>query len=561
MVIKLLFSFILILSAQKISGALPCNSSLQKFFVDTPERKIKRLEEAALRLEDIPFDNDISTDRLKLLKANSDLGKILKQISTRDQKSTHFSFWLPFEEALMTEDIVANPEQVQRILQAFNALMSDPILKSKNIRELILINSIQAKKSTIAVLDRLSKFYSIALGHEVDLTDTKQLLKFYGVQKKADLGQRIRELKDQNIARANELKPVLNAEFTGNERYERLYQKLLFQIFPDRRQIPLKRSASNFILSRLDESITTEIVEGLVLDEELKAKYLKAIATVEESRKVQTDSNRNIASTLVLIIINAYKDAKGLNDPLVRGIIDSQVVVDAQIIGIRNAVQLDARIRDIIDIKFSEYIDQVDQLNARRLALFEKVSTIRNEHPEIASKLNEIENAIPKKEIDDIDEDLIEAERKLSKIESELDRLFEDTLAEVEPEDINSLVGLNYRWERLRANKAYRADGIDYDNIVFSPAVVNFFKNDPRLGSRFLAALKKSYVAIKKSSGLRRLPGIHKDFRDIKMIRGHGKIRIVGKLIERRIHFFYIHDSEEAYKDAQMKSLIERFSP
>ena len=558
---KLLFSFILILSAQITYSALPCTSSLQKFFADTSERKIKRLEDAALRLEDIPFDNEISSDRLKLLKSNSELGKILKQISTKDQKSTHFSFWLPFEEALMTEEVVANPEQVQRILQAFNALMNDPIIKNKNIRELVLTNTIQSKKMTIAVLDRLSKFYSIALGYEVDLTDSKQLLKFYGVQKKADLGQRIRELKDQNIARSTELKPVLNAEFTGNERYERIYQKLLFRIFPERRQIAIPRRSSNFIQSRLDEEITSEIVNGLLLDDELKAKYLKAIETIREKKAARGDSDRNIAATYTLIIINAYKDAKGLDDPIVRGILELKEVTDSQIIGIRNSVQIDARMRDIIEIKFSEYVDQVEQLNARRLALFEKVSSIRQEHPEIGEKLNAIENTIPKKEIDDFDEDLIAIESELSSLERELDQLFEDTLSHVEPEEINSLVGLNYRWERLRANKVYRANGIDYDDVVFSPTVVNFFKNDPRLGSRFLTALKKSYVAIKNSSGLRRLPGIHKDFRDIKLIRGHGKIRIVGKLINGRIHFFHIHDSEEAYKDAQMKALIERFNP
>lgn len=137
---------------------------------------------------------------------------------------------------------------------------------------------------------------------------------------------------------------------------------------------------------------------------------------------------------------------------------------------------------------------------------------------------------------------------------------YELFLTHQDNETIVDFEGLNFSWERLVPHRSYRFGSInaDYTEVMFNKDVVDYFAHDPSLGSRFLAALSKSYVSNLGSSGLRRL-NIHPQFRDIKIVGGKGKKRIIGALVGERIHFFKVYDSEKTYDYEQIKKWVNQY--
>src|SRR5690606_38057217 len=121
-------------------------------------------------------------------------------------------------------------------------------------------------------------------------------------------------------------------------------------------------------------------------------------------------------------------------------------------------------------------------------------------------------------EIQDFQKDLTDIANQLKEINLQKDILTEKILETVSKDSITNFDDLNFRWDRLTADKVYELKGLDYTAVVFTKDVVNAFEHNLLTGSRFLAALSKSYVSIKNASGLRKLSGIHEGFRDIKVI-------------------------------------------
>lgn len=142
-----------------------------------------------------------------------------------------------------------------------------------------------------------------------------------------------------------------------------------------------------------------------------------------------------------------------------------------------------------------------------------------------------------------------------------IDKLLQEWSRQKQRIDIEYFNQLDFQWELLLPQKAYKIKGLDYDSVVFSAEVIEFFKRNPERGSYFLAALSKGYVAHQNSSGLRKINSIHPDFRDIKLLKHGGKVRIVGRLVDHTIHFFFIYDDERPYNTPEMHRLVQRFHP
>jgi hypothetical protein len=140
-----------------------------------------------------------------------------------------------------------------------------------------------------------------------------------------------------------------------------------------------------------------------------------------------------------------------------------------------------------------------------------------------------------------------------------IDKLLQEWSRQKQRIDIDFFNQLDFQWELLLPQKAYKIKGLDYQAVVFSAEVIDFFKKNPERGSFFLAALSKGYVAHQNSSGLRKINSIHPDFRDIKLLKHGGKVRIVGRLVASTIHFFFIYDHERPYDTPEMHRLIQRF--
>ncbi len=125
--------------------------------------------------------------------------------------------------------------------------------------------------------------------------------------------------------------------------------------------------------------------------------------------------------------------------------------------------------------------------------------------------------------------------------------------------DITYFSQLNFQWDLLVPFKAYKVTGLDYESVVFTSDVVDFFQKNLERGSYFLAAFSKGYVAHQNSSGLRKINAIHPEFRDIKLLKHGGKVRIVGRLVGRTIYFFMIYDQDRAYDMVEMQRAIQKF--
>lgn len=140
-----------------------------------------------------------------------------------------------------------------------------------------------------------------------------------------------------------------------------------------------------------------------------------------------------------------------------------------------------------------------------------------------------------------------------------IDKLLQEWSRQKQRIDIEFFNQLDFQWELLLPQKAYKIKGLDYHSVVFSAEVIEFFKRNPERGSYFLAALSKGYVAHQNSSGLRKINSIHPEFRDIKLLKHGGKVRIVGRLVGGTIHFFSIYDQDRPYVTPEMHRLIQRF--
>jgi hypothetical protein len=139
------------------------------------------------------------------------------------------------------------------------------------------------------------------------------------------------------------------------------------------------------------------------------------------------------------------------------------------------------------------------------------------------------------------------------------ENLLQEWSRQKQREDIEFFNQLDFQWDLLIAQKPYKLSGLDYDAVVFGAEVIAYFQRNLERGSFFLTALSKGYVAHKNSSGLRKINAIHPDFRDIKLLKHGGKVRLVGRLIGRTIHFFYVYDDDRAYDDGEMYRLIQRY--
>jgi len=240
---------------------------------------------------------------------------------------------------------------------------------------------------------------------------------------------------------------------------------------------------------------------------------------------------------------------------------DCRQVLKPAVVNTGSARTLEDYTRAVVEENIADYIEQADRINARIKNLQESINRALSRFPNYGDQVFQLREKLTTLEVLDFESNIENIDEKLMSIEFSLDEMIEAALKDTRNENISDFKDLNNRWGRLIAGKKYNIEGVGYQSVVFTDAVINHFSERPLLGTRFLAAFSKSYVAVKGSTGLRRLPNIHTDFRDIKIIKSHGKTRIVGKLIGDTIHFFHIYESDKAYNTGHMDNLIENYQP
>lgn len=144
----------------------------------------------------------------------------------------------------------------------------------------------------------------------------------------------------------------------------------------------------------------------------------------------------------------------------------------------------------------------------------------------------------------------------------ELNQIIESILADHQKQSIVDFRELNFRWSRVLEDHAYKIEGLDFDEVIFGKETLDFFVRDTeRLGDRFLSALEKGYVRQKGETGIRKAPDIHRDFRYLKVKKSHGKVRILGKIVGRKLYLFSIFNKDENFDQDKIRHLMNHFNP
>lgn len=496
---------------------------------------------------------------LKKLKSPSKLMTVLKKIYQIGPEAFNFILWLPLERKIFDRPELENPVFVKQVESVYDQYIEE--FKKAQIGPLYSIISkgkmgvVDAKKNLAKYLKRYELLLSLTYGEPINLFDESGWVKVYNLNSLSELSSKI----EQNYLENRELHSRIKNILTLSGQPEALFNTLIEEFFDVTQGTEFRNDARGFLIRNVNRPLVEELIVELRLGERLEKKYLDQIETMS---KLPTNKHYRISLGYCLLVFRAYLETHEhilgfTNLPKKVRTFSPQTFIS-----LKNTLLYKKMLRAIEDEKYSEYINRSEILNMRRSSLEEKIFDLKTRYPQFQDEILKLEISLQKiLEINDFDNDLDFIENEINDLEVRRDLLTEKILETINKENIVHFEDLNYRWERLLPEKTYMLKGIDYNSIVFSKNVIEHFEYNMVVGARFLAALSKSYVAIKKASGLRKLQNIHEDFRDIKLIKTGSKIRIVGKLVGKTIYFFYVYEEDKPYDGRAIGQLVEKYRP
>ncbi len=418
-----------------------------------------------------------------------------------------------------------------------------------------------AKIELIKALKVYSAFLTDLTGKEINLLRQDHFLEFFGLSKRNEIAHFLqtldREFSDiiNRQRRSNNVEPVETRH---------LFYRLIEYFFGEgNRQIFNKNDLG--VVSRIaDSAEAIRLIKALRLPEKDEALFLSEIAEIADQVAGNNSTKMAVQHLMnALVVIKASEAVFGKSDSVYIPFLKNNQFEPKSYLSIRSMIEHSEHVRVVTEAKIANYLDKTDSHNARIADMDASLTRISERSTsDIEKRVTALRTELRELEIKDFDRNLDRRSQALLLLEIKLDQLREDVAKRTRRESISDFFELNNRWQRLIPEKAYLLDGTDYKAVTFSDDVIAFFDNNPLLGARYLATLGKNrYVAVKKQSGLRRLPSIHPDFRDIKVIRSHGKIRIIGRLVDDTLHFFHVYNSDKPYDNKSIERIVEQFSP
>jgi hypothetical protein len=533
----------------------------QEMHADKGPQLLARIEQAVVNIPETTSDtlNAIPMEKMVLLRTNSDLEKTLGVIAKRKNATLPFVFWTKLEESLFTSLEMETREYVKEVEEVYKLFRIqfnyDVFMETfKLIKKPKKANL--AKRKIIAELERMSFFLSQIYQKEIDLLNPAHLLEFFGVSKRVELGQALQEIAKKNLALNGRISSLLSEEGSSSDLGEQAWT-LLRKHFNMERNTRFHRSYQAFYENKFSFETIRDLIEKLHLPTNVEAQYLKQLKDIIASESLESHGKKR-ASTLLMY--KAYFEVFPESEVTFGVFKPTQSLEYQQFLMMQSGINQRSRLIERTNIKLDHIIDQVERIEASVSGLNDKVKGLAEEYPNIANQMEDAIKDLPIEDLIDLSEDQLKLlTRNIRSAEKQVDELLEAEVERLGIESIKRFSALNYNWKRVRPDHPYRLVGTDYKSVVFHKDVVDFFKHQEDIGDRFLAALSKSYVPHVNASGLRALTKIHPEFRDIKLLRKGGKIRIYGRLVGDTIHFFGIHAKDEAYKNAQMAKTIESF--
>lgn len=503
-------------------------------------------------------EEEITTEDLKKFKVPSRLMTALKRVSHNRENAFDFIVWTTLERKIFNSPEKENQDFIRKVEPVYHAYTDEfkkipigylyaTIVKGK-------LGSAEAKKKVARQLKRYSYLFTLTYGEPINLLEESGWLKVFDIEDLSQLNARIDENYFKNRNLYNRIKQILKETQSPGTFFHSLTEE-----FFGYRELDFKNDAHGFLVRNITPEVIKELIVELRLGDRLQKKYFDL---VDFMMTFETNANYRIPLGLTLIFFKAYME---VNEDVVgfTNISVSERVFSPQLfLGLKRTLMHKKILNAIEDERYSSYIDRSEALNSKHKDLEFKILDLKNRYPKYIVEISKLETALGRiPEINDFDDDLDSIEKRLGALEVQRDELTEKILETVTKESIVHFEDLNFRWERLIPDKSYEVKGLDYNSVVFSKNVVERFQQQTLTGARFLAAFSKSYVGMKKSTGLRKLPALHIDFRDIKVIRTGNKIRIVGRLVGKTIYFYHIYEEDRPYDNKFMFHLIDNFKP
>ncbi len=421
-------------------------------------------------------------------------------------------------------------------------------------------SSYQGKVGLIEVLKMYSLVVSQALGRDYNLLKQDGLFDLFGVKTRRELEEKVRDNENEYSAFIQRIQEFIVQKSVRNLGH--VEQDLVTHFFKDPHARPFTVQDRSFF----QRNGSYEEVQALIIQLRLSAAqqemYLNDLLILKNGHPQNNEGARRQQHRMnALVLMRAAEEVYGQLSFIYNRRLESGFFDYHSYIQLRQLIEGAETARVIVEEKMSDYVDRSDALNARIEEALETLGTIARRHPDRQQEADALRETLNSLEVRDFERNLDRRSQEVFKIEMQIDRVREEIATQRRRESIEDFYDLNNRWQRLIPDKTYNLDGVDYSKVSFTADVISHFSANPLLGARYLAALTKSYVAIKKESGLRRFPSIHPEMRDIKIIRRHGKIRIVGRLVGDTIHFFYVYASEKPYTNRQMEKIVDQFRP
>lgn len=556
--IKILtLTFFLFYFLSSLAQAFTCSSILN---TKPNYEPLSRLEQA-LDLLGSSEVNLSKEDILKFSHPKTGAVRVLKMMAKDLATGLIHQFWVRFEVDLFGHRDLEKAGYVQEVqilysqyLDAFPTNLTAEVkdLSSKRrqrVAKLVLVRSLKL----LTVIS--SEFY----GKNYDLLTEEGLLKFFQAESKRELPEKLSYYKGANQDLNSRIKDLLEIDTNNPYSYRRFLMKELFGLSVNARLgfHPLDKS---FFMRNASKREVVDLLKRLRLDAKFESEFLSKLDMVEGNY----DRVRlHLMNGLILIkayllkyeTIPSYTGREGESLDNIR-LLYSHV---------RDRINRDewARLRE--DKRFEDYLSQAETLNERYQVIEARLERRRAlaVTKEDMEKVHEIEEAVSQGEVVELGLDLAQREEGLSRAERLLDELRETQQKVQDKEAITNFKDLDLDWSNIIPNRIYDFEGaIDFDKVVFTNRVVDYFSKDTSYGSRFLAFLSRAhYVVGKGASGLRALGSIHPQFRDIKILSKGVKLRLIGKLEGSTLYFFHVYDTGKPYNNPDIHRLVEDYNP
>lgn len=521
------------------------------------EALVTRMERALLEMDSFRPEKPTVED-LKKLKTPSKLMSILKrlQINTSHQ-SFEFNIWSQFEKKIFNSELMESPEKARQVEQGvFKKYMS--IFSDVNMQNQFTLvakgkmGSALAKQEILAQLQKHAFFFEKVYGQKFKLLEETGWIQFFELSESSQLATRIAENAQLNRALNTRINDSLSTKNSPSVTYRRLVDE-----FFGAEGVGLKRDARDFLNRQITKKEIATLIQDMRLSESKTQEFLNTLNILEAGTFSQTHS---VKLGYVLVLFKAYTEVYGQVSGFTNVAYADRYFSTPVYLGVKMRLNQERTMRAILEERYSEYMERSDALNLRLKNLETELNLMTERFPDALQEVTRAKEELQTlTEINDFNRDLVAFESQLLKVEMRRDELMEQILKNIRNENITDFSDLNLRWQRLIANKEYHLQGVDYNKVRFSQQVIEHFSQNHVVGSRFLTALSKSYVATQNSSGLRRIPNIHADFRDIKVLKSGGKIRIIGRLIGDTIHFFYIYQSDKPYNHKAIEQIVDHY--